>query len=210
MGHLSRNLTLTVLLGVSLVLGTGLILRLLARDALTLPNRAPWPTAVATAPAANAGSPLRIVAIVATPARLAPLERATFATTFFNGGFRSGPYRATLQLLPRAGGPARSMTQSGFLLRHHQQLTLYWEWRVGASLPPGTYAMRVVLGEPAGATQPVTAMTAGRTLTIVPRCALHTTAQEDGFAGWRPCGITGRGTDGRRSRPVRAGRAGRS
>jgi hypothetical protein len=57
--------------------------------------------------------------------------------------------RVTLQLLLRDRGIGPSAAQAGFTLRHGQQLTLYWEWRAGASLPPGTYTVRVVLCEAA-------------------------------------------------------------
>jgi hypothetical protein len=110
-----------------------------------------------------------VTSLTATPLQVAPLETVTFATTFFNGGLTRGPYRATLQLLPEQGGQLRSLSQNGFMLRHNQQLTLYWEWRAGASLPAGLYKMRVLLGPAAKSLCVVTSYTTSQRLTIVLR-----------------------------------------
>jgi hypothetical protein len=110
-----------------------------------------------------------VISLTATPLRAAPLEMVTFAAALRNGGYTYGPYRATLQLLPENGGRHHSLTQSGFMLRHNQPLTLYWEWRAGASLPCGIYAMRVQLGTMAKPRRVVASFTAGLRLTIVPR-----------------------------------------
>jgi hypothetical protein len=90
------------------------------------------------------------VAVGVTPRRLDPLDRATIAATFSTAGSESGPYTATLELRPRAGGPGPTATQGGFRLRRAQPLTVYWEWRAGAALPPGEYAVRVRLRNVAG------------------------------------------------------------
>ena len=131
--------------------------------------------APATAASTRAAMP-SVVALTATPLQAAPLDTVTFATTFFNGGITSGPYRATLQLLPEHGDQLRSRTQSGFMLRHNRPLTLYWEWRAGAELPSGRYEMRVQLYEMcaqlglfAEPNSPVASYTARQRLTIVPR-----------------------------------------
>jgi hypothetical protein len=73
----------------------------------------------------------------------------TIATTLYNGSRIAGAYVATLQLLSRDRGIGPSAAQGGVTLRHGQRLTLYWEWRAGASLPPGVYTVRVVLREAA-------------------------------------------------------------
>jgi hypothetical protein len=44
-----------------------------------------------------------------------------------------------------AGPDALTATQGAFRLRHGQPLSVYWEWRAGATLPPGAYAVRVRL-----------------------------------------------------------------
>ncbi len=168
MRHLSGLLSLLVLCGVSLVLGIGLALQWTAGPARPLAPHSPGASVVQPTPAASGAMP-HVVSIVVTPAQLAPLERATFATTFVNDGFRIGPYRATLELLPYSGGPLRSLTQRGFLLRHAQPLTIYWEWRAGASLPPSRYALRVLLSELASAARPLSTLTASRTLIVRPR-----------------------------------------
>ncbi len=125
---------------------------------------------VAPAPAASTrAAMLSVVALTAAPLQAAPLDTVTFATTLFNGGVTSGPYRATLQLLPEHGDQLRSRTQSGFMLRHNRPLTLYWEWRAGAALPSGRYEMRVQLGTLAEPKSLVASYTARQRLTIVPR-----------------------------------------
>jgi hypothetical protein len=110
-----------------------------------------------------------VLTIRATPGQLSPLDVVTFSTTIVNAGFDAGPYRATLQLLPRSAGQARSISQSGLMVRHSQRLTLYWEWRVGASLPPGKYAMRVLLNTAAHGAQPLTELTAATPLIVAER-----------------------------------------
>jgi hypothetical protein len=102
------------------------------------------PRSRATAPVA--------VAVGVTPQRLSPLDTATIAATFSTARPKDGPYTATLELRPRDGGLAPTATQGGFRLHPDQSLTVYWEWRAGASLPPGRYTVRVRLGDPAGQT----------------------------------------------------------
>jgi hypothetical protein len=107
------------------------------------------------------------VAVGVTPRRLVPLDRATIAATFSTAGSESGPYTATLELRPRAGGPGPTATQGRFRLRRGQPLTVYWEWRAGAALPPGVYAVRVRLRDVAGhavasGTAPAPLIVAGR------------------------------------------------
>jgi hypothetical protein len=107
-----------------------------------------------------------VTSLTATPLRAHVLDTVTFAATFFNGGFTCGPYRATLQLLPEHGGQRRSLSQSGFVLRHDQQITLYWEWRASASLPPGLYDMRVQLRPAAKPQYVVASYTARQRLAV--------------------------------------------
>jgi hypothetical protein len=92
------------------------------------------------------------VAVGVTPARLAALDTATIATTFAGVAPASGPYSATLELQPRSGGPGPTLTQGGFHLHAHQPLTVYWEWRAGASLPSGAYSVWVHLDDARGRT----------------------------------------------------------
>jgi hypothetical protein len=110
-----------------------------------------------------------VVSLTATPLQAAPLDTVTFATTVFNGGWTRGPYRSTLQLLPEHGGQLRSLSQSGFMLRHDQQLTLYWEWRAGASLPPGLYTLRMQLATTAEPQRVLASYTASQRLAILCR-----------------------------------------
>ena len=107
------------------------------------------------------------VAVGVTPRRLSPLDTATIAATFSTAGPDSGPYTARLELLPRRGGPSPTATQGGFRLRPGQRLTVYWEWRAGATLPPGVYTVRVRLGDGRGhilasGTAPAPLIVAGR------------------------------------------------
>ena len=107
------------------------------------------------------------VAVGVTPRQLVPLNRATIAATFSTAVPESGPYTATLELRPRAGGRGPTTTQGGFRLRRGQPLTVYWEWRAGAALPPGVYAVRVRLRDVAGhavasGTAPAPLIVAGR------------------------------------------------
>jgi hypothetical protein len=107
------------------------------------------------------------VAVGVTPRRLVPLDRATIAATFSTAGSESGPYTAILELRPSAGDPGPTATQGGFRLRRDQPLTVYWEWRAGAALPPGVYTVRVRLRDVAGytvasGTAPAPLIVAGR------------------------------------------------
>jgi hypothetical protein len=83
-----------------------------------------------------------------TPQRLSPLDTATIAATFSTAGSEGGPYTAILELRPRGGGHGPTASQGGFRLRPGQTLTVYWEWRAGATLPPGRYTVRVRLRDP--------------------------------------------------------------
>ena len=94
------------------------------------------------------------VSVSVTPTRLMPLDRATIAARFSSDRPDAGPYTATLELRPHSGGravPARhealTATQGGFRLHHGQPLRVYWEWRAGATLPPGAYTVRVRLSD---------------------------------------------------------------
>jgi hypothetical protein len=104
-------------------------------------------TPIAADPAGTAAP--AVLRVTATPAPLGLLDTVTIATKLYNGGPIAGPYVATVQLLSRDRGIGPSAAQGGFTLHHGQRLTLYWEWRAGASLPPGTYTVRVVLREAA-------------------------------------------------------------
>jgi hypothetical protein len=110
-------------------------------------NRPLVTTAIAAAPAGTAAP--AVLGVTATPPQLGLLDTVTIATTLYNGGPIAGPYVATLQLLSGDHGIGPSAAQGGFMLRHGQRLTLYWEWRAGASLPPGVYTVRVVLRDAA-------------------------------------------------------------
>jgi hypothetical protein len=110
---------------------------------------------------------LSMTSLTATPLQARPLDTVTFATTFFNRGVACGPFRATLQLLAAYGGHPRSLSQSGFMLRHDQPLTVYWEWRVGASLPPGIYTVRVQLAVTAAPRRVLAIFTARQRLVIL-------------------------------------------
>lgn len=99
----------------------------------------------------RAGVPVTVVVGV-TPRRLIPLDTATIAATFTTVGPDSGPYTATLELRPRAGGPVPTAIQSGFRLHTGQPLTVYWEWRAGATLPHGLYTVWVLLRDVHGNT----------------------------------------------------------
>jgi hypothetical protein len=130
---------------------------------------APHPT-VARAPTAPArDATLAVITLTATPLRAAPLDTVTFATTILNAGLTRGTFRASLQLLPEHGGQVRSLSQSGFMLRHDQYLSLYWEWRAGASLPPGSYKMCIQLDSTAEPQRVVASYTASQRLTILSR-----------------------------------------
>jgi hypothetical protein len=120
-----------------------------------------------TAPAGDAM--LAVITLTATPLRAAPPDTVTFTTTILNGGVTRGPFRASLQLLPEHRGQVRSLSQSGFMLRHDQYLSLYWEWRAGASLPPGSYKMCIRLGTTAEPQRVVANYTASQRLTILSR-----------------------------------------
>jgi hypothetical protein len=87
------------------------------------------------------------VIVGVTPTRLASLDTATIAATFISAGTARGPFTATLELRPHTGGHALTAVQGGFLLRKGQRLSVYWEWRAGAALPPGTYMVRVRLSD---------------------------------------------------------------
>jgi hypothetical protein len=101
------------------------------------------------APRSHATVPVT-VAVGVTPRPLVLLDTATIAATLSTAGPQSGPYTATLELRPRAGGRGPTATQGGFRLRRGQPLTVYWEWRAGAALPPGEYTVRVRLRDVAG------------------------------------------------------------
>ena len=107
------------------------------------------------------------VAVGVTPRRLSPLDTATIAATFSTAGSEGGPYTAILELRPRGGGHGPTASQGGFRLRPGQSLTVYWEWRAGAALPPGRYTVWVRLGDPRGhtvanGTAPAPLIVAGR------------------------------------------------
>jgi hypothetical protein len=94
------------------------------------------------------------VSVNVTPTRLAPLDRATIAATFSSDRPVAGPYTATLELRPHSRGRAvpaghdvLTATQGAFRLHHGQPLSVYWEWRAGATLPPGAYTVRVRLSD---------------------------------------------------------------
>src|SRR5436305_8497536 len=117
-------------------------------------------------PRSRASAPVT-VAVGVTPRRLNPLDTATIAATFSTARPKDGPYTATLELRPRGGGPGPTATQGGFRLRPDQSLTVYWEWRAGAALPPGRYTVWVRLGDPRGhtvanGTAPAPLIVAGR------------------------------------------------
>ena len=129
----------------------------------------PPDAACAQAPAASTRTAMPVVvSLTATPQPVAPLDRVTIIATLFNGGFACGPYRATLQLLPAHSNQLRSSSQSGFMLRHGRRLTLAWEWRAGASLPPGQYRMRLQLATVARPARVLPSYTSGQQLTILP------------------------------------------
>ena len=118
------------------------------------------------APRSRAGVPVT-VAVAVTPRQLSLLDTATIAATFSTARPTSGPYTVTLELRPRAGGPAPTATQGSFTLHPGRPLTVYWEWRAGAALPPGVYAVRVQLRDVAGhavasGTAPAPLIVAGR------------------------------------------------
>jgi hypothetical protein len=91
-----------------------------------------------------------VATVSARPTSLKVLDTATFAATIAATGTAGGPYAATLELLPRDGGPTRSAAQGGFQLCRDQPLRLYWEWRAGTTLPPGVYTVRVILRDRSG------------------------------------------------------------
>jgi hypothetical protein len=93
---------------------------------------------------AHGGAPVS-VSVSVTPTRLMPLDTATFAATFSSARPDTGPYTATLELQPRRGGHTLTAAQGGFRLHWGQPLSVYWEWRAGATLPPGVYTVRVRL-----------------------------------------------------------------
>jgi hypothetical protein len=173
MWRLGRILPRTIALLVAVLLGayvasvSPLVGNAQAWGPGTSPRAATAPQVTFRAPAASTRDAMpAVTSLTATPLQAALLDTVTFATTFFNGGLTRGPYRATLQLLPEHGGRLRSLSQSGFMLRHDQPLTLYWEWRAGASLPPGLYTMRVQLDTTAVPPQVVTSYTARQRLAI--------------------------------------------
>jgi hypothetical protein len=92
------------------------------------------------------------VAVGVTPRQLSPLDTATIAATFSTAGSEGGPYTAILELRPRGDGHGPTASQGGFRLRPGQSLTVYWEWRAGAALPPGRYTVWVRLSDPRGHT----------------------------------------------------------
>ncbi|HWE60661.1 MAG TPA: hypothetical protein VHB98_03045 [Chloroflexota bacterium] len=143
------------------------MLMLLAGTVLTLRLTAgPWPApTVAAAPGQDAGA--RIVAIAATPARVMVLDRVTLSAVLINDGHDTGPYQAVLWLVPQHGRALQPVAQSGFHLRHHQRLTLYWEWRAGTSLPPDTYHVLVQLRDPGNAARPFAALEWSRQLIVL-------------------------------------------
>lgn len=120
--------------------------------------------AVAALPAGRGPT---VVTVRAAAARLTLLDTVTIAATFYDSGSSAGPYAATLQLLARGRG--LSATQDGFSLHHSQRLTLYWEWRAGASLPTGVYTVRVLLRAAARPGHVVASGTASTPLTVVTR-----------------------------------------
>jgi hypothetical protein len=90
------------------------------------------------------------VSVSVTPIRLAPLDRATIAARLSSNRPDAGPYTASLELRPHSGGRAvppghlaLTATQGAFRLHQGQPLSVYWEWRAGATLPPGAYTVRV-------------------------------------------------------------------
>lgn len=95
---------------------------------------------------AHGGAPASVsVSVSVTPTRLMPLDTATFAATFSSARPDTGPYTATLELQPRRGDHTLTAAQGGFRLHWGQPLSVYWEWRAGATLPPGVYTVRVRL-----------------------------------------------------------------
>ena len=102
-------------------------------------------------PRSRAAVPVTVTVGV-TPQRLSPLDTATIAATFSTAESEGGPYTAILELRPRVGGHGPTASQGGFRLRPGQSLTVYWEWRAGAALPPGRYTVWVRLGDPRGHT----------------------------------------------------------
>jgi hypothetical protein len=94
------------------------------------------------------------VSVSVTPTRLTPLDRATIAARFTSDRPAAGPYTASLELRPHRGGravpaghDALTAIQGAFRLHHGQPLSVYWEWRAGAMLPPGAYTVRVRLSD---------------------------------------------------------------
>jgi hypothetical protein len=107
------------------------------------------------------------VAVGVTPQRLSPLDTATIAATFSTARSEGNPYTAILELRPRGGGRGPTASQGGFRLHPGQALTVYWEWRAGAALPPGRYTLWVRLRDPRGhtvanGTAPAPLIVAGR------------------------------------------------
>jgi hypothetical protein len=107
------------------------------------------------------------VAVGVTPGRLSPLDMATIAATFSTAGSEGGPYTAILELRPQGGAHELTASQGGFRLHPDQSLTVYWEWRAGAALPPGRYTVWVRLRDPRGhtvanGTAPAPLIVAGR------------------------------------------------
>jgi hypothetical protein len=107
------------------------------------------------------------VAVGVTPQRLSPLDTATIAATFSTAGSEGGPYTAILELRPQGGGHEPTASQGGFRLHPGQSLTVYWEWRAGATLPSGRYTVWVRLNDPRGhavatGTAPAPLIVAGR------------------------------------------------
>ena len=150
MGHSSRILPVTVLVGVLVLLQARAAPGHRAGSApSSRPAHAHSATTQPRIDTRETHVP-QITTLLTAPAQLAVLDTATFTTTFHNRGPHGGPYRAILELVPMGGGPAHTLAQSGFSLEHNQRLTLYWEWRAGTSLPPGTYTVRVLLHDATG------------------------------------------------------------
>jgi hypothetical protein len=106
------------------------------------------PAAVsATRPSAPASRPSAVVpigvSVGVTPQRLSYLDTATIAATF-SIDRPGGRYTARLELLPQGSDrPTAWREQTELRLRAGQPVTVYWEWRSGASLPAGDYWVRV-------------------------------------------------------------------
>jgi hypothetical protein len=131
------------------------------------------PTAASTTrPSSPVARPRAVVpasvTVGVTPQRLSYLETATFAATFSASRPGGGRYTATLELLPQGGSrPAARQDQGGIRLLPSQPVTVYWEWRSGATLPAGRYRVQVQLSDARGhtvarGTAPAPLLVAGR------------------------------------------------